>query len=172
MHGLCGTLILSLAAARSLALAYLSERIFEAAANVRPTRLQQAALAKIAKITARRTFDEIDGELEKAHFPGIIDTLNNGAERFICALDAALGTIDHSVDRIAHRLLAKIGFAELKTVTKHRDVSRVFTELIYVALRFFSETFQQEPAIVFWCKDLRSLCVNFTIANPDLINAI
>jgi hypothetical protein len=58
----------------------------------------QTALAKLAKITARRTLDQIDGELEKAHLPGIVDTLNNGAERFIRALDAALGAIDHGVD--------------------------------------------------------------------------
>src|SRR4030095_3014984 len=98
MHGLCGTLISSPAAAHLRVPARLSGRIFEASATVRPTRLQQAALAKIAKITARRTFDQIDGELEKAHLPGIIDTLNNGAERFICALDAALSAIDHGVD--------------------------------------------------------------------------
>ena len=50
---------------------------------VEPTQLQQAALAKITKITARRTFDEINRELEQTHFPGIVDTLNNGAEWFI-----------------------------------------------------------------------------------------
>jgi len=25
---------------------------------------------------------------------------------------------------------------------------------------------------MFWCEDLRALCVNFSIANPDLIDAI
>jgi hypothetical protein len=98
MHGPYGTLILSPAAARLQVPARLSGRIFEAAVTVTPTRLQQAALAKIAEITARRMFDEIDGELKQAHFPGIIDTLNNGAERFIGAFDAALGAIDHGVD--------------------------------------------------------------------------
>src|SRR4029077_155442 len=98
MHGLYGTLILSPAAAHLRVPGRLSGRIFEAAATVRPTRLQQAALAKIAEITARRPFDKIDCELEQAHFPGIIDTLNNGAERLVCALDAALGAIDHGVD--------------------------------------------------------------------------
>jgi hypothetical protein len=57
--------------------------MFEAPATVGPTQLQQAALAEITKIIARRTFDEIDRELEQTNFPGIIDTLNNGAERFI-----------------------------------------------------------------------------------------
>src|SRR6202035_2517904 len=98
MRGLYGMLILSPVAAQLRVPGRLSGRTCEAAATVRPTRLQQAALAKIAKITARRTFDEIDRELEQAHFPGIIDTLNNGAERFVCALDAAPGAIDHGVD--------------------------------------------------------------------------
>ena len=62
------------------------------------TQLQQAALAKIAEITARRTFDQIDRELEQAHFPGVIHALNDRAERFVCALDAAPGAIDHCVD--------------------------------------------------------------------------
>src|SRR4029077_16593326 len=98
MRGLSGMLILSLAAAHLRVPARLSRRTFEAAATLGPTQLQQAALAKIAKITARRTFDEIDRELEQAHFPGIIDTLNNGAERFVRALNAAPGAIDHGVD--------------------------------------------------------------------------
>src|SRR5512132_1042281 len=98
MHGLYGTLILRRAAAHLRVPAPLSGRIFEAAATVGPMQLQQAALAKFAKITARRTFDEIYRELEQTHFPGIIDTMNYGAERFICAFDAALGAIDHGID--------------------------------------------------------------------------
>src|SRR5258705_13987616 len=98
MHGLYGTLILRPAAAHLRVPGLLSGRIFEAAARVRPTRLHQAALAKIAKITAGRTFDEIDRELEQAYFPGIIDTLNNGAERFIRALDAVPGATDYGLN--------------------------------------------------------------------------
>jgi hypothetical protein len=69
-------------------------------------------------------------------------------------------------------LLTQIGFAELKTVTEYRNIPGLLTELIYVTLCFFSEAFQQQPVIMFRCKDLRALRVNFSIANPDLIDSI
>jgi hypothetical protein len=137
---------------------------------IRPS--DQTALAKFAEIAARRMFDQIDRKFQQAHFPGVIDTLDDCAERFICALDPAFSTIDYCFDRIAERLLANIGFAELKAVTEHRDVPGVLAQLIRVTLRFFSESFQQQPGIMFWCKDLRAFRVNFSIANPDLIDAI
>jgi len=59
MHGLYGTITLSPAAAHLRVPARLSGRIFEAAATVRPMELQQAALAKIAKVTARRALDQL-----------------------------------------------------------------------------------------------------------------
>src|SRR5882762_8658926 len=98
MHGLYGTLISSPAVAHLRVPAHLSGRIFEAAATVRPTRLQQATLAKIAEITARGALDQIDGEFQQAHFPGVIHALDNGAESFIFALDAAPGAIDYGLD--------------------------------------------------------------------------
>lgn len=78
--------------------ARLSGNIFEAAVASTPKRLQQPALAKISEIAAGGPFDEIDGEFEQAHFPGVIDTLDNGAEGFICALDPTFGPTDHCVD--------------------------------------------------------------------------
>src|SRR4029453_1827238 len=98
MRGLYGTLISSPAAAHLRVPARLSGRVFEAAASVRPTRLQQAAFSKIAKIAARRAFDHIDGEFKQTDFPGIIDTLYYGAERFVCAFHAVLGAVDHRIN--------------------------------------------------------------------------
>ena len=58
----------------------------------------QPAFAKISEISARRAFDQIDGEFKQANFPGVIDALDDGAERFVCVLDATPGAIDHRVD--------------------------------------------------------------------------
>src|SRR5437667_10993300 len=69
-------------------------------------------------------------------------------------------------------MLANISFTELKAVTEHRDIPGVLAQLLRVTFRFLSESFQQQPAIMFRCKDLRALRVNFSIANPDLIDAI
>ena len=57
--------------------------------------LDQTALAKIAQIAARRAFDEVDGEFQQAHFPRVVDPLDDGAERFIRALDAMFSASDH-----------------------------------------------------------------------------
>ena len=61
-------------------------------------RLQQSAFAEIAEIAAGRALHHIDGELEQANFPGVVHTLNHGAERFVCVLHAAFCAIDHCVD--------------------------------------------------------------------------
>ena len=47
---------------------------------IRPS--DQTALAKFAEIAAGRTFDQIDREFQQAHFPGVIHTVNDCAERF------------------------------------------------------------------------------------------
>lgn len=60
-------------------LARLSESIFKAAEVGGLTRLQQTAPAKVAKIAARGAFDQIDGELQQAHLPGVVDTVNDRA---------------------------------------------------------------------------------------------
>ena len=54
----------------------------------------QSAFSEITEVAARRSFDQIDGEFEQAHFPGVIDTLDHCAERFIRALDAMSRAID------------------------------------------------------------------------------
>ena len=60
---------------------------------IRPS--DQTALAKIAEIATGGTFDQIDGEFQQAHFPGVIDTVDHRAERFIRVLDAMSRAIDH-----------------------------------------------------------------------------
>jgi len=88
--------------------AHLSGRIFEAAATVRPTRLQQATLAKIAEITPRGALDQIDGEFQQAHFPGVIDALDNGAESFIFALDEATVEVEPGSGELQLRVKAAL----------------------------------------------------------------
>src|SRR5436190_18394616 len=48
----------------------------------------------------------------------------------------------------------------------------MLAELIGVALRFFAETFEQQPAEMFGRQNLRPLRVDFSIANADLIDAV
>lgn len=57
--------------------------------------LDQSAFSEITQIAARRSFDKIDGEFQQADFPRVIDALDDGAERFIRALDAMSRAIDH-----------------------------------------------------------------------------
>jgi hypothetical protein len=98
--------------------------------------------------------------------------LDDGAQRFVCVFDAPLCSGDHGIHRIADRLLRYIGFAELKPIPQHRDVARVFTQLIDITLRFIAESFEQQTAEMFRRDNLRALRVNLPIANPDLIDSV
>ena len=80
-------------------------------------RLNQTAPFEVADVFARGALDHLDGELEQANFPGVINALNDGAERFVCIFDATLCPIDDGTHRIAQRFLCHIGFTKLKAVT-------------------------------------------------------
>jgi len=88
-------------------------------------RLQEAALSEISEIFARRALDQVDREFEQANFPRVVHTLDDGAERFVFIFDPMFRAIDHRVDRISQRLFGYVGFAKLKSVTKHGDVPRM-----------------------------------------------
>jgi len=67
-------------------------------AHERAAGSDQSTFAEVAKIAARGTFDQVDGELEQANFPGVIYAVNDRAERFVFAFDFAPGAIDHCVN--------------------------------------------------------------------------
>ena len=50
--------------------------------------------------------------------------------------------IHHFLHGTVHDFLLQIGFAELKTITKHRDIPSVLTEPLDISLCFFSETLE------------------------------
>ena len=52
----------------------------------------------LVDIFSRRALDEIDCELEQAHFPGVINSSDDCAERFIRALDPVFSAIDYCID--------------------------------------------------------------------------
>jgi hypothetical protein len=134
--------------------------------------LNQAALSEIAQIAAGRALDHVDGEFEQTDLPGIVHALDNCAERFLRALHAVLCPRDYGVNRVAYRLLRHIGFAKLKSVTQHRNVARVFAQSIDIALRFITESFQQQMAEMFRSENLWTLGVNFSVPNPDLVDPV
>src|SRR4029450_11577003 len=76
------------------------------------------------------------------------------------------------VNRVANRVLRHIGFAKLKSVTQHRDVSRVLPQSIDIALRFITKSFQQQMAKMFRSEDLWTLGVTFSPPKPDLIDTV
>jgi len=61
-------------------------------------RLDQTAFAKITEIAAGRALDQIDGEFQQANFPRVVHAVNDRAERFVFALYALPGAVDHGVD--------------------------------------------------------------------------
>jgi hypothetical protein len=89
---------LNQAAARLQAPAHLSGNIFKAESREAAQASQQAALSEIAEIAARRLFDQIDGKFQQAYFPGVINTSDDCAQRFIRALDPAFRAIDYRLD--------------------------------------------------------------------------
>lgn len=61
-------------------------------------KLNQSALAEIPEISAGGTLDHIDGKFEQANFPGIIDSLNDRAQRFVRIFYAPFGAVDYGSD--------------------------------------------------------------------------
>src|SRR6266403_3290450 len=47
----------------------------------------QPAPSEIAEVAATGAFDQIDGEFQQANFPGVVDALDHGAQRFFFAFD-------------------------------------------------------------------------------------
>jgi hypothetical protein len=89
--------VLNPAAARLPAPAHLSGNIFRPESEPAQP-LQQSAFSEVAEIAARRMFDHIDRKFQQAHFPGVINTSDDCAERFIRALDPAFSAIDYCID--------------------------------------------------------------------------
>src|SRR2546427_12112223 len=108
-------------------------------------RLDQPALAEVAEVAAAGALDHVDGELEKANFPGVVHALNYRAERIFAMLNVRLCALDHRLDRVAKRFFGDIGFAKLRAITQYRHVVKTFAKLIGIALRFVAETFEQQP---------------------------
>jgi hypothetical protein len=79
---------------------------------------------------------------------------------------------DHCFDCVTDRIFGNVSLAELKSVAEDSNISEVITHLIDVPLRFFPESFEKKSAIMFGGENLWSFGVNFSVANPDLINLI
>jgi hypothetical protein len=122
-------------------LSYKQIRVALCPANL----LQQSSLSEIPEISTARALDKVDGELEQANFPRVIDSLNHCAKRLVFVFDEAPGAIDHRIDRIAQRFLGHLRFAKLKSVSEDSDVVQPLSQLIDIALRFFAKSFQQQP---------------------------
>ena len=108
----------------------------------------------------------------QANFPGVVHALNNSAERFLRVFHASFCARNDGVNRIADCLFRYIRFAKLKSVTQHRDVARIFAQLIGITLRFLAESFEQQMTEMFRSENLRALGVNFSVPNPDLIDVV
>src|SRR5215475_9662110 len=106
MPGPCGTLTWKMGDVRSRAQVHSFARIFDQGmtASQPSLLLDETALAKVAEIAARRTLNQIDGELEQANFPCVVYTLYDRAKWFVLIFDLSPRAIDHGVDRIAERL--------------------------------------------------------------------
>ena len=63
------------------------------AKTLSPT-LHQASPAQVAQVAAAGALDQVDRKLEQANFPGVIDSLNHGAERILGTRDLRLGLFD------------------------------------------------------------------------------
>src|SRR3982750_1778247 len=84
----------------------------------------QPALPEIAHVTAAGTLDEVDGELQQAYFPGVVDALDHGAEWFFGMLDLPAGALDNRFHGVADAVFYYVRFAKLEAVTKHGHVAR------------------------------------------------
>src|SRR6266550_6075026 len=157
---------------RAATIASAEIRLSQTARSRCMQRLNQSALAEVADVSASGALDHVDGELEQANFPGVVHALNNSAERFFRVLHAPLCPRDDGVNRIADCLFRYIRFTKLKSVTQHRDVARIFAQLIGITLRFLAESFEQQTTEMFRSENLRALGVDFSVPNPDLIYAV
>src|SRR6202521_5398207 len=104
----------------------------------------QPAPPEVAEVSAARAFDHVDGEFKQAHFPGVVDAVDDSAERLLFALDLRFRPRDDSVDRIAKHSFDDVGLAKLEAVTKHGEVARPFAQVLDVLLGFLTETFEEQ----------------------------
>src|SRR2546423_556255 len=129
-------------------------------------------MSKIAEVPAARAFDQIDGEFEQANFPGVIDALNHGAERFLGILDLSASPLNDGVHRVADAVFHDIGFPELESVTQDSDVASPFPQHLGVLRGFFAEAFEQQAGIMLGGENLRTLGVDAAVADADFIHLI
>jgi hypothetical protein len=84
----------------------------------------------------------------------------------------APGAFYHSFHGISDPIFDDIGFAELETIAKDRDVAGPFPKLIRVFRCFFAEPFQEQTAIMFRSQDLGSLGMDPAVSDADFVRLI
>src|SRR5437870_5778757 len=154
---------------RAATIAPLEIRLSQTARSRCMQRLNQSAFAEIADVSAAGALDHVDGELEQANLPGFVHALDDRAERFVPVLNMRLRARDNGFDRIAKHLLSYVSLAKLKSVAEDGHIVGVFAQLIGVTFRFLAKPFQQQPAEMFRRENLRTVGVNFPVADAHLI---
>src|SRR5260370_31470026 len=157
---------------RAATIAPVEIRLSQTARSRCMQRLNQAAFAEVADVSAAGALDHVDGELEQADFPGIVYALDDGAERFVPVLNMRLRARDDGFDRIAKHLFGHVGLAKLKSVAEDGHIVGMFAQLIGVTFRFLAKPFQQQTAEMFRRENLRTVGVNFSVADAHFMYPI
>src|SRR5260370_13391661 len=157
---------------RAATIASAEIRLSETARSRGMQRLNQSALSEVADVSAAGALDHVDGELEQADFPGIVYALDDGAERFGPVLNMRLCARDDGFNRIAKHLLSYVSLSKLKSVADAGHIVAMFAQLIGVTFRFLAKPFQQQPAEMFRRENLRTVGVNFSVADAHFIYPI
>src|SRR5439155_1054826 len=79
---------------------------------------------------------------------------------------------DHRFNRIAKHLFGHVGLAKLKSVAQHGHVLGALAKFLDVTFRFLAKPFQQQPAEMFRRENLRTVGVNFSVADAHFIHPI
>jgi hypothetical protein len=134
--------------------------------------LEQATAAEVEEIDALGACDHLDGELEEADLPGVIDAVDHGGEGIAGGLDishhAAADVLDLLMDDVFGDILA----AELEAIFEEGYIGGIAGQPVAEGLGLRAETLEVELGHVFGAQDAWSFGLDLAMADADLADAV